>query len=708
MTLPRFRRHLARLLLIVVLAVGGGLMVAQPASADICQDAPAPVAPKSGLPGMLTSAPKEIPDAAPDPFKDPAVPIGDVYGYNWGWANYDLGCGTDFLRDPVAVTNTKSANVVMDGVGGALAGLASLEQMAKGSSIDWLTTVLSGVADRIREPLLTAWLPLGVLGVGLVIGYRAKRASYADTLRTALIIVGAVGLATLALVFPAAASKAVDNAVVSVADVVGKQFSASASDAVTRESAYRTWLAGNFGDPDSALARDLGPRLLSATRYTWSDMKRMEADPAAKESIDEAKAAEFKAVAEKVKASDPAAYEVFTGRGERTAPALLGGVVALCMGLFIALATLMVLVARVMMQGLAVAAPLAAVVGILPTHTSVLARLWDLFTAAMLAVAKFVVAGGVMALVLGAIQASPQLGAGPKLFWVVVATVVGIVLTRPVRSLKTILPGVNPDRSYLRAATSGIGSYVGSRLGTETGARSSSFMQPEGTPVGDKTESAQRSPDARESLAPLPTPAWASSQRPPMWVELSPGNAGQPSADALSAPRTTTNSGEWARGQVWPGVISSARAPRALPAAPLQLEADPAPPSGVVGSLPSERRATARSQAEINPTPPASDIVVDSPTVSSNGLAAVGGVDPISATRAYRPADPSNPETAGVDVIYPSGVIVAVEEHPIYKRSGQSQSAELYVPLPEPELAEDGSERLMVRYYTSTGHHGRP
>ena len=573
----RIRRHLVRLLLIVGLVVVAGLVTAGPASADICQDAPAPVAPKSGLPGMLTSVPKDVPDAAPDPFKDPAVPIGSVYGYNWGWANFDLGCGSDFLRDPVAVTNTKSANVVMAGLGGVLAGLGSLEEMAKTSSLDWLTTVVGGVADKIKGPLLGLWLPIGVLGVGLILAYRAKRAAYADTLRAALIIGGAVAMATFALVYPAAASKAVDNTVVAVSDAVGEQFSASASDAVTRESAYRTWLTGNFGDPDSAVARELGPRLMSATHYTWSDMKRIQADAGAKKAIDQAKAAEFKDVAKQLKDRDPGAYEVFTGRGERTAPALLGIVVVLCMGLFIALAMLMVLISRVMMQGLALAAPLAAVLGVLPTHTSVLARLWDLFTAAIVAVAKFVVAGGVMAFVLGAIQANDELGAGAKLFWVVVATVVALVLTRPIRSFKTIVPGLDPNKSYLRAAVSGAATYVGARMGAEDGTEAGlrgSFDQAPASPTAQPFVSS--APDARESLEPLPQPAWASAPAPdPVWTQTTAGAGTAMGTATLAPPRTSANTGDWSRGQTWPGLVSGAPARPELPAAPLRLEAVP-------------------------------------------------------------------------------------------------------------------------------------
>jgi hypothetical protein len=703
----RVCQRLVRLLLIAVLALVVSAVTSQPAAADICQDAPAPIAPKSGLPGMLTTPPKDVPDAAPDPFTDPRVPLGEVYGYNWKWANYDLGCGSDFLRDPVAVTNTQSANVVMSMMGGLLAGLASLETMAKTSSLDWLTTVVGGIADKLKGPLLGVWLPLAMLGVGLIVGFRSRRASYADTLRTALVILGAVTMATFALVYPSTASRAVDQAVVGVSDAVGAQFSASATDAVAREGAYRTWLTGNFGDPDSAAAHDLGPRLLSATRYTWSDMKRISADPGAKKSIDAAKATEFKAVATELEKRDPAGYETFTGRGERTAPALLGIIVVVCMGLFIGMAMLMVLIARVMMQGLALAAPLAAVLGVLPTHTSVLTRLWDLFTAALVAVAKFVIAGGVMAIVLAAIQANDAMGAGAKLFWVIVATVVGIVLTRPIRSLKTIVPGLDPNQSYLRSALSGVASYVGTRLGAEDGTENgvrSSFPQ---TPSGEQgATTAPTSSVAGESLAPLPKPAWAtSSSDNPVWTQVPPAGPAAPGAAAggmASAAAPAGGSGadaaDWSRGQVWPGVVAASPARRQLAAAPVRLEAAPAAPRAVAVPVPDESRS-----AEIG-----SDTVVDSPSVGIGDNATGTAAPQPGPSWSQRPRA-GVPAEGGAEVIYPSGVIVASEEHQLYQRSsgGSADAAEMYIPLPEPEIDADGVEQEMVTYRSPAGsRHG--
>jgi hypothetical protein len=427
--------------------------------------------------------------------------------------------------------------------------------------------------------------------------------------------------------------------------------------------------------------------LMSATHYTWSDMKRISAEPTAKKGIDAAKAAEFKAVAKELETRDPAGYETFTGRGERTAPALLGVLVVLCMGLFIGLAMLMVLIGRVMMQGLALAAPLAAVLGVLPTHTPVLSRLWDLFTAAIVAVGKFVIAGGVMALVLAAIQANDDVGAGAKLFWVIVATVVGLVLTRPIRSFKTIVPGLDPNQSYLRTAMSGVASYVGTRVGTEDGAAEgvrSSFTPAEtaGQPTAAVTGV---SPDARDSLEPLPQPAWASSPgADPVWTQTSTAIAGS----TIPGPTAGVGSSDWNRGQSWPGVVAGGPARAQLTAAPVPLRPAPGEAGGNVRSDGIPVPALTSGQ----------DTVVDAPVVGPSPAAT--GSFPAGRPDWAQRSRPGAPAVGGTEVVFPTGVIVAAEEHPLYQRSTTAghEPSELYLTMPEAELAPDGSEHEMVAY----------
>ena len=134
MTLPRadegglsHRRHVFRLLFVVLLApvvlLLGSASIPTPAYADglddLCRAVPTPVRPDFQVAGLVMDKPgsgrdlSSVPDVAPDPFKDPKVPIADVYGFAWRYTNYDLGCGNDFIRDPNAVVSTNAANVAM-------------------------------------------------------------------------------------------------------------------------------------------------------------------------------------------------------------------------------------------------------------------------------------------------------------------------------------------------------------------------------------------------------------------------------------------------------------------------------------------------------------------------------------------------------------------------------------------------------------------
>ncbi|QDP95004.1 hypothetical protein FOE78_02915 [Microlunatus elymi] len=537
--------------------------------------------------------------------------------------------------------------------------------------------MITGIADKLRTPVLAVWLPLALLGVGVIIGVRAKRASYSDTLRTLMIVTGAISLAVFALAYPTIASRTADKAVVTVADAAGSQFPHSSSDAINRESAYRTWLAGNFGDPDSQVAKDLGPRLMASTHYSWSDIKRIQADPDAKDDIDDAKADEFKKIANELEDRDEAAYETFTGRGERTGPALFGMVLALCMSFFVIVSMIMVLVARLMMQGLALAAPLAAVVGILPTHTFALARVWDLFTAALLAVAKFVIAGGVMTMVLAAIETNDDLGGAPKLFWIVVATIVGIVLTHPVRSFKTIVPGMDPNRSYIRTLVSGIASYLGARAGAEDGQHDDG--EDGCSTQTKKTTTVRPSPDAQESLPALPAPQWQSADQTASIrvVQSEPTQRSQPNGS---------------QDPVWPGVVAGPRAGE-LPAAPSRPTATRMPVLAIAaGSSP----ATDHTEV-VNTTSPQEE----PESARSDSASDVG------TTEAFgdRPR-PGTPEGDGQQVVYPTGVLVADDEAPLYRRSesDDGRSRETYIPMGDLELAQDGSEHEHVTYHSGAGH----
>ena len=346
------------------------------------------------------------------------------------------------------------------------AAVESVENMCRSASFDFFKPVVASVADTLDERILTVWLPLALLVVSIVLAFNAVRASYSETFRRLMVVVACVGLAVFALVFPVRATTLMDEGAKAVSSAAQAGFSPRASDLITREAIYNTWLVGNFGSADSPTATEYGPRLMSALTYTWSDVKAIEADPDVQEDIDKAKAAEFKKIAAEVEEKDPAAYESFTGKTDtRTAGTILGAVWVLIMGFFVVLASLLTLVARLIMIALVVVAPIGVVVGVV--KYAVLQRMWDLFTAALVNIVKFTIAAGVMTLVLGAIQTAP-VGMGWQLLFAIIATVIAIMITKPVQSFKS-MAGLDPNRAYLssllrRAGGTALGVVAGNKL----------------------------------------------------------------------------------------------------------------------------------------------------------------------------------------------------------------------------------------------------
>ncbi|HEX8509350.1 MAG TPA: hypothetical protein VF635_07620 [Propionibacteriaceae bacterium] len=688
--------RLAALLLLAGMVLSGmTFALARPAYAeglsDLCKTAPAPVRPDYQVAGMVMEKPdlSKVPDVAPNPFADPKIPISDVYGWAWRWTNYDLGCGNDFIRDPNAVVNTGAANFLLSGVDAVGAAIQSLEHMARDLDVGWLVTVLKAAADKLSPVVLGIGLPLGVIVVGLLVALASMRAAYDETLRRVLIVVGCVAAAVFTLVFPATAATKVDAAARSVADVSQSGFSTQASDLIVRNSLYPTWLAGSFGSADSPIAKEYGPRLLDATTYSWSDVKNMDADPAARQRITAAKNAEFKKIATEVQKKDPAAYAAMTGKDDtRTSAAVLGAVWVAIMGFFVAVAGLIMVLGRLIMMAMVIATPLATVVGVV--NFGVLQRLWDLFAAGVINIAKFTVAAGVVTLLLGGIQAAP-VGVGWKLLLTIALTVVAVMLTKPVRSFKS-MAGLNPDDSRLggllkRAGAGGLG-FV---MGREASARDRQQPEPMAAaaerPTGATTTYARQQPVESQMPALPPPPRMYAVGQAPSVSQLS----------AVEAPGTKSTSG-------WGGVeafaVSGGRHPRAAltatadparPAAPQldprvsrRLEPEVAPPRFVKPQGAVSPNRTADPQAVMSPNRIAEPQAVVSPnrTVNRPTTAIAAGAQPEAA-------------------VYPTGIIVSANpattrEATLYRRGRDTE--ELYLRLPEPDLNASAEEVTGATY----------
>jgi hypothetical protein len=690
----RRRRRRAVIGLLGLLLVGLLLGGAAPAAANpldqICKEVPAPVRPDFQTAGLVMDKPDlaQVPNASPDPFKNPRVPISDVYGWAWRYTNYDLGCGSDFIRDPNAVASTNIANIAMAGLATMASAVNSVENMSRTASFDFLKPVVASIANTLDQRVLTVWLPLALLVVSLVVGYAAVRATYSETFRRLMVVVVCVALAVVALVFPVRAANLMDYGATAVSQAAQAGFNPRASDLITRESLYRTWLVGNFGSADSPTAVAYGPRLMSALTYTWSDVKRMRADPGAQKAIDKAKAAEFKTIAAEVEKKDPAAYQSFTGKTDtRTAGTILGGVWVLIMGFFVVIASLITVLARLIMIALVVAAMVGAVVGVV--RYAVLQRMWDLFTAAIVNTVKFTIAAGAMILILGAIQHAP-IGMGWRLLFAIVATVIAVMITKPVASFKS-MAGLDPTRHY-------VGSLLRRAGGTALGVIAGHKVSDRPADSGRGTPQDATAPG---EVTPNTTTYTVQAVEPSM-----PPLAPPTTAQAVTAGTDTTPGlAEWEGAYLAAIRSRSVTARPVLPArVPLSSNGLPSetggqmPPDGAPRLRPVTREpivtgaVTARQPvvAEYLAFPPAGRQSEPTMTEPDNRPALQparrSGVDTGAAAQA-----------AKTSVVYPTGIVVQNEPN-LYRPNGPLRIEE-YLRFPEPQLDANGEETWTPLYH---------
>ncbi|MCL1871367.1 MAG: hypothetical protein FWF90_13270 [Promicromonosporaceae bacterium] len=361
---------------------------AGPLATKACAAAPEPSSPLSGLPGMLYPKPRTASDA--DPFHNPGVTIADVYGYNYQWVDYDNGCipGADALPK----LQTGVGNFLMSGSAAVSAFTHSLlglvvtpDFMAPLDGV--LTSATSAIKGGLWDPWVTAILILVAAGV-LVAASRSEMSSAVTTVGWALIVL--VG-ATYVMSYPVASAQAVDGLVQTTVTTSARGFGVnqkilgppvpgatpranpngaqaaidSMFDTLNRDTFYDSWLVGTLGSSDSATARKYGPDLFKASHLTWSEALKVRDDPAAGQTIVDAKKALWVKTAAAVEGEDSAAYQQLTGNNGRWDAA---GTVVLRVGLmmpFLMVAAIFIVIAYVATRVFVPLAPGFGVVGLM-------------------------------------------------------------------------------------------------------------------------------------------------------------------------------------------------------------------------------------------------------------------------------------------------------------------------------------------------------
>jgi hypothetical protein len=364
------------------LVLAAGLVLTGPgvAWADLdCKESPTPDVPGQGLTGFVERPPDPLPPEG-DPFAPGAsTTIYQQYGYaGLRWHTYDLGCGPDAARHPDAVIGTAVSNwllnlpIMLAALTGAVTDVAFAPAF-----LDAFDPLIGRVSSTLYLRLFAEWVPVVLAVTGFMLVLRARRARLSTG-------TAAIGWALLVLVaaatlfrWPVHAGHMADDTVTSSLGAVVRGLNrtdaevspgVAAASLVHEQILYRNWLAGELGSADTATARRYGPGLFDAQALTWREARVLETDPEAGRRIIEAKREKFGEIADRIRDTDPAAYEHLTGKraDTRVGFALLT-TVAVFVGLpFLLVASLLLLGSYLIVRLAVMLFPALAILGMFP------------------------------------------------------------------------------------------------------------------------------------------------------------------------------------------------------------------------------------------------------------------------------------------------------------------------------------------------------
>jgi hypothetical protein len=441
-------------------------------------DPPAPEKPGDGLLGWL--------DSQSGPSLDDSV--YGKYGYaGLRWHTYDLGVGGD-LRDPWAIVDTGFGNWMFT-CAKFFVGLAnSLHQANRADSLSGLDPVLTKGTTAVHDALYQPFLPIALIMLAILLLWRTHRSDLPASVRAVgwalLVMTLAIGL----FQYPVRAVNGVDqmeSGTISQIDTGFSQATGGTGDPTLSQSEmlvetvlYRQWLRGEFGNPDSAVAKQYGRDLYDAQAYSRTERQRLDAQPSTATFFEKAKNAKFNDTANKIQAADPTAYDYLTGHGHsRLGAGFVAVAVALPTAGFRAVADLLVFAARIIIRLLVIFFPGLAVVGVLlvgPVRTALVAG-----AAAVVNSVVFSVGAGINVLAAN-ILLGPDVHL-PTWLAVVFLGVISLIMWKAFKPFRHLTVMVNPSHNFAagalgmaggggmlrRFASAAAGSYLGTRAGVQ-------------------------------------------------------------------------------------------------------------------------------------------------------------------------------------------------------------------------------------------------
>jgi len=536
-----------------------------------CTDAPVPEVPGRGVVGFFESAPDTLPPDV-DPFAaDADVSIYDVYGYaGIRWNTYDLGCGTDIVRNPDASIGTAIGNWILEIPTTMVAATGAVLDAA--FSPDFLSVfdpLITNVVDTLQRTVFERWAFVVVAALGLLLIWRSRHAALASS-------AGAIGwalfvmvLVTMVFRWPLVAGQAADQTVSTTLSAVSSGLNggsstdaaASATSGMQESLLYESWLGGTFGSTDSDVAKKYGPVIFDATALTWREAAIMETDPDQGNKIVASKQEKFEDAAKKIEAADPDAYEYLTGRrsDSRVGYAMLALIATLCTVPFLFVAGLLVLGALIIVRFGVMLFPAFATLGLFPTMRTLVTGIGSTVAAALINAVVFGIGASVTVLGMGVLL-SPTSGT-PGWLSVVLMLLLTIVMWVALRPFRRLTQMVSSRENHFAGAAGGMsstargaartsGRILSGALSTFLGVSVAQRANP-ATAVAEAQTAEGRAPQRAEGFSNYPVPATAqdapaiTAPQPSALANATTVSEGAPTAPAsASAPTTPQQVGD--------------------------------------------------------------------------------------------------------------------------------------------------------------------
>lgn len=442
--------------------------------------------------------PGEIVDAA-DPFRSPdEVSLESAYGTAPRWWVYEAGCTGRF----VASAGTALANIELQVAGILPSWSHALLDTVVGDSdlFAALDEPVVAATEAVTAGVWEPWLPVALLLVAALVLWRSRQGRLGGAVTAAATALGVLVLTTFTIQYPTTIVGLVDDGVRIVTSTIATGFAdnedngedkskAGSSDPtvavdaqmddMVRATQYKTWLNGVFGDADTAVAREYGPRVFRATHFSWAEYAAYRSDPnGVGKQILEAKQDAFKEHAEAIKQADPVAYEYFTGQhwSGRAVNALVNILVVCVTCLFLLFAGLFGLMAFVLIRLIVPIAPAAGVI-FLYDRTRDLAVSWlkRVIGPLVMGPVCFLVALILLRLTSVVFDAD----AIPSVVKIGIIAVLAVVAFK-VTGVMSMVPGYESARSRIG---NGVRQALGTAMGAAAGAREG--LQAAETPPGE-------------------------------------------------------------------------------------------------------------------------------------------------------------------------------------------------------------------------------